>query len=176
MIIAEEKKRTNIAEYVLYMWQIEDLIRAYDLDLEKVETNIISNYTQPEEVITEIRKWYSDLVKSMKREKKESSGHLQFLEDLVNELNRLHQEMLNDAAQMHYQEVYRKSQPFIVELSSRAKGAFDHEIDACMHGLYGLLLLRLSRKKVSEETLKAFTQIGELMALLAQQYKDKNQK
>ena len=28
MITASAKKRENIAEYLLYMWQIEDLIRA----------------------------------------------------------------------------------------------------------------------------------------------------
>ena len=29
MYIAQEIRKKSIAEYVLYMWQIEDLIRAY---------------------------------------------------------------------------------------------------------------------------------------------------
>ena len=29
MIIARQKKQENIAEYLLYMWQIEDIIRAF---------------------------------------------------------------------------------------------------------------------------------------------------
>ena len=34
MIIAKQKRRENIAEYVLYMWQLEDLIRAYNFDID----------------------------------------------------------------------------------------------------------------------------------------------
>ncbi len=41
MIIASQKRKENVAEYILYMWQIEDLIRANDLDISKIETNII---------------------------------------------------------------------------------------------------------------------------------------
>ena len=36
MLIARQKLNENIAEYVLYMFQIEDLIRAYDFDLEGI--------------------------------------------------------------------------------------------------------------------------------------------
>ena len=34
MFIAEQKKRDNIAEYLLYMWQLEDILRAYVLDFD----------------------------------------------------------------------------------------------------------------------------------------------
>ena len=32
--ISEQLRQANIAEYLLYMWQVEDTIRAYDLDIE----------------------------------------------------------------------------------------------------------------------------------------------
>ena len=32
MIIAEQKRKENIAEYLLYMYQVEDLIRTTDLE------------------------------------------------------------------------------------------------------------------------------------------------
>ena len=34
MIIAQQKLKENIAEYILYMYQIEDVVRAYHFDLE----------------------------------------------------------------------------------------------------------------------------------------------
>lgn len=37
MFTATQRKKENIAEYLLYMWQIEDLIRANDLDMDKIE-------------------------------------------------------------------------------------------------------------------------------------------
>ena len=33
MIVAKQKRKENIAEYLLYMWQVEDLIRANQFDL-----------------------------------------------------------------------------------------------------------------------------------------------
>ena len=33
MIISEELKQNNIAEYILYMWQTEDMIRSFDFDI-----------------------------------------------------------------------------------------------------------------------------------------------
>ena len=38
MITASVKKRENIAEYLLYMWQIEDIIRAYGLDPDRIQS------------------------------------------------------------------------------------------------------------------------------------------
>ncbi|MFC2121971.1 DUF4924 family protein, partial [Bacteroidota bacterium] len=62
MIIAKEKRYTNIAEYILYMWQIEDIIRAYKFDIDEIEKNIISKYDQPENILKEIRYWYISLI------------------------------------------------------------------------------------------------------------------
>ena len=45
MFIASQKKKENIAEYVLYMWQIEDIIRANNLNIESITANIIDKFT-----------------------------------------------------------------------------------------------------------------------------------
>ena len=49
MFVASQKRKENIAEYLLYMWQIEDLIRANDLDLDKITQNIVAKFNLPEE-------------------------------------------------------------------------------------------------------------------------------
>jgi len=36
MFITQQKKKENIAKYILYMWQIEDVIRAYNFDIESI--------------------------------------------------------------------------------------------------------------------------------------------
>ena len=48
MIVASKKRKENIAEYLLYMWQIEDLIRANGLDIDKIRTNIIDKFNLDE--------------------------------------------------------------------------------------------------------------------------------
>ena len=37
MYIASQKRKENIAEYLLYMWQIEDMIRANGLDIDRIK-------------------------------------------------------------------------------------------------------------------------------------------
>ena len=37
MIIAQQKRHENMAEYLLYLWQVEDIIRACKLDLNVIE-------------------------------------------------------------------------------------------------------------------------------------------
>ncbi|MDE5983141.1 MAG: DUF4924 family protein, partial [Duncaniella sp.] len=44
MITASKLHKENIAEYLLYMWQIEEIIRANNLDIEKIERNVIDRY------------------------------------------------------------------------------------------------------------------------------------
>jgi hypothetical protein len=69
MLIARQKLNENIAEYVLYMFQIEDLIRAYDFDLE----GIIDGYVRPQlpdnSFIEQYKEWYRDLIAQMKSQR-----------------------------------------------------------------------------------------------------------
>jgi len=44
MYIAKEKRKNNIAEYILYMWQIEDMLRAYNFRLDNIEKELIPQY------------------------------------------------------------------------------------------------------------------------------------
>ena len=50
MIIAQQKRKENICEYLLYMWQVEDLIRANHFDMEQIWQHVVSRYQQPDEV------------------------------------------------------------------------------------------------------------------------------
>ena len=40
MFMAEQKKRENIGEYLIYMYQVEDLIRANGFDPMRIEQTI----------------------------------------------------------------------------------------------------------------------------------------
>ena len=51
MIIAQEKRKQNIAEYLLYLWQVEDLLRACKLDIDTVEKAVIARYDVDERVV-----------------------------------------------------------------------------------------------------------------------------
>ena len=68
MKIAQQLKEKNIAEYLIYMWQIEDLIRANDCDVDRIEENIVSRYQVSDEERRELTEWYANLASMMREE------------------------------------------------------------------------------------------------------------
>lgn len=174
MIIAQEKKKSNIAEYILYMWQIEDIIRGYNFDLQKIQEEIIDNFDTTLEIKAEMRDWYKDLIQQMKDQKIEKSGHLKFLNDHVNQLNDLHQ-MLITAYQDHkYQKIYSEAKENMDVLLGKNPGGFNSEIEVCLVGLYGLMTLKLKKTEIGEDTAKAVKTFGNLIGYLAARYKEKD--
>jgi len=172
MITASAKKRENIAEYLLYMWQIEDLIRAYGLDIDKIQANIIDRYEGLDESRRrEMREWYESLIDMMRREGKEKSGHLQLNVNTLADIEQLHRRLLNDPKFATYAAQYYNTLPLIVELRSKAGENRKDEIETCFDALYGLLMLRLQHKEISPETTAASRQISKFLALLADYYK-----
>lgn len=172
MITASAKKRENIAEYLLYMWQIEDLIRAYGLDIDKIQANIIDRYEGLDESRRrEMREWYESLIDMMRREGKEKSGHLQLNVNTLADIEQLHRRLLNDPKFATYAAQYYNTLPLIVELRSKAGENRKDEIETCFDALYGLLMLRLQYKVISPETTAASRQISKFLALLADYYK-----
>ncbi|MFR3549496.1 MAG: DUF4924 family protein, partial [Coprobacter sp.] len=45
------------------------------------------------------------------------------------------------------------------------------EIETCFNALYGILMLRLQKKEISEQTQAAMKQISTFLALLSEKYK-----
>lgn len=172
MLIAKKLKQDNIAEYLLYMWQIEDLLRANNLDIDKIDEQIISKYDQPEDVKKQIRDWYEGLIDMMRREGIKERGHLQINKNIITMLGELHQLLLRSPQEAKYNEVYYKTLPFIVELRSKSEDKGIPELETCLSALYGFLLMRLQQKNISGETQAAIAQISSLLRLLSEKYKE----
>ena len=128
MIVSKHKKDNDIAGYVLYMWQIEDLIRAAGLDMAEIERNIIPRYEQPEDVKKEIREWYENLVTMMKNEKIENSGHLQVITNTVNDMNKIHVQLMHSSKEAAYQQQFMKAVPLIKELEPKMQQQPRHDV------------------------------------------------
>ena len=175
MLIARGKKTENIAEYLLYMWQIEDLIRAFAFDIEKIQTYIIDGYEQPTEVKQEIRDWYESLIEMMRLENVTSTGHLQINKNVITELDELHNVLLNLPKENFYLMTYHKVLPLIVELRAKPGGKAYGEVETCLNLLYGMLLLRLQKKEISDETAHAASLISEFLRMLSAKYKQEKQ-
>ena len=171
MIISSQKKKENIAEYLLYMWQTEDIIRAYKLDLDLIQENIIDKYDIPDSQKKEMREWYESLIDMMRREGVMEKGHLQLNKNVIIELTDLHERLLKSPREPFYGASFFKTLPYIVELRAKSGEEKSGELETCFNAMYGALMLRLQKKELSEETKKAMQQIGSFLALLSEKYK-----
>ena len=172
MIIAKQKRKENIAEYLLYMWQVEDLIRANHFDIDSSRRTVISQYDQPDEVKEEIARWYEELIEMMRSEGVMEKGHIQLNKNVIITLTDLHLRLLKSPKEMIYGAAYYKTLPYIVQLRAKSGGEELPELETCFNAIYGFLLLRMQGKPVSPETQEAIKQISSFLALLAEKYRE----
>ena len=168
MRIAQSLKEKNIAEYLIYMWQVEDLIRANGCDIDKLEANVINRF--PEDERPALEKWYGNLCDMMRAEGVTEKGHLQINCNVILNLTELHGALLASTKYPFYNAAYFKALPFIVELRQRNGHKDEPELETCFEALYGVLLLRLQKKEVSPGTAKAMEAVSGFLSMLANYY------
>lgn len=168
MLIASQLRKENIAQYLLYMWQIEDIIRAYGLDIDRINADIVSRF--PEERRKEISEWYESLIDMMRREDVAEKGHLQMNKNIIGSLADLNRRVMADHRFVDYHKEFYATLPYIVELRAKAGDNPAGEIETCFNALYGWLLMKLKHTEVSESTNKAMTQIARFIALLSKYF------
>ena len=83
MYTSAKLKTENIVGYLLYMWQVEDIIRANSLDVDKIDETYISRFVLADDQRHAMRQWYSDLAEMMRSEDVVKSGHLQINKNIV---------------------------------------------------------------------------------------------
>ncbi len=193
MFIAQKLRKQSIAEYILYMWQIEDTIRAYGCSLSRIRNEYIDSFDYTEEEKNEEQDWFGDLLRMMNKEGCRITGHLQINKVLIKDLTELHSQLLASSNYPFYSNQYYKILPYIVELRGKTKAVVDRmarrneehlkeyaanlghsEIETCFDVLYGVMMLKLQKKEISNETTAAVKEISILLGMLSDYYqKDK---
>ena len=171
MFIAQKLRKTNIAEYLLYMWQIEDTVRVFDCSLRRIRDEYISAFDISDEEKEEELDWFGNLIRMMNQEGCREKGHLQINKVTMQMLIELHQQLLQSSKFPFYNTAYYKVLPFIVELRNRGANKEENEIETCFNSLYGVMLLRLQKKEISPDTTHAIKEITTFIGMLSDYYK-----
>jgi hypothetical protein len=171
MLVAQQKRKENIAEYILYLYQIEDLIRAFQFNMLSIETNLISQYQTEEKTKKEITEWYKNLVVMMEKERIQGKGHLQFLSNLTNDLNELHLKLMESEIEKVYFSEFQTISGLITELSMKGN-TIKNDVQTSLDAIYGFLLLKMQKKEITEETTEAIKRISNWLANLSRLFKD----
>lgn len=149
-----KNKRDNIAEYILYLWQIEDYLRAFPQNADAT----------PE---------LHDLHEMMHREGIMDKGHLQLANNALDELEELHKQILNEDAM--YRAAIMRLQPSLNLLKAKTDRPTMSDIEACLTLLYQIMLLRLQKKEITPETADVQQRATQLLQFLSKTYKSLTQ-
>jgi hypothetical protein len=164
MLIAQRKLKENIAEYVLYLWQIEDLLRALQFDADAIRRTLVEPLNVSDEKKQEALYWYLGIINLLKDENKERIGHNSHSLQVIGELNRFHLSLLEKDSQ--YRSLFDEAKDDIALFGERSsKEASDIEI--AFDALYAKLLLRMKNEQISEATSAAFDRISAVIAYLS---------
>lgn len=144
-----KNKRDNIAEYILYLWQIEDYLRAFPQNADAT----------PE---------LHDLHEMMHREGIMDKGHLQLAKNALDELEELHKQILNEDAM--YRAAIMRLQPSLNLLKAKTDRPTMSDIEACLTLLYQIMLLRLQKKVITPETADVQQRATQLLQFLSKTY------
>jgi len=146
-----KSKKDNIAEYILYLWQMEDYLRAFP---------------QHADATQELR----DLNEMMHREGIVEGGHLALANNALGELEDLHAQILNEDAM--YRAAIIRLQPSLNLLKAKTDRPTMSDIEACLLLLYQIMMLRLQKKEITPETASVQTQATQVLTFLSKTYHD----
>lgn len=144
-------KKDNIAEYILYLWQMEDYLRAFPQNADAT----------PE---------LHELNEMMHREGIVDGGHLAIANNALSELIDLHTQILNEDAM--YRAAIMRLQPSLNLLKAKTDRPTMSDIEACLLLLYQIMLLKLQKREITPETASVQTQATGVLQFLSRTYHD----
>lgn len=170
MFIAQEKLQSNIAEYVIYMYQVEDMVRAYNFNIEKIRQHIIQPQVKSDSFETEAVKWYEDVISEMKTRSLEKKGHLHRLGEVLTEMIYLHNTLKDVVEDKKYLELLAAAEENVDAFQKKSDFGSMHLVEVCFQALYMKLLLKLQGKEIGAESEAAFDTMRIILAYLTQAY------
>ena len=144
-----KSKKDNIAEYILYLWQMEDYLRAFPQNADAT----------PE---------LHELNEMMHREGIVESGHLQLAQNALAELEDLHAQLSDEDAM--YRAAIIRLQPSLNLLKAKTDRPTMSDIEACLLLLYQIMLLRLQKKEITPQTASVQQQATQVLTFLSRTY------
>jgi len=170
MQIAQQKLNENIAEYILYMYQIEDVIRSCKFDIDIIMEAYVRPQLPDSSFDNQYKTWYEGLIKEMKSQRIEKSGHLASTQEILVELSYLHNTMINMTKDEKYVPVFDSANKYLEEFKQKSDLKDKNQVEIAFHAMYMKLLLKLQKKEISPETEEAFDAMRLMLAYLGRAY------
>ena len=171
MDIAQSKRKENIAEYILYLWQIEDLLRALQFSPEAIYSQLVAPRQIEEEQKHVYLLWYMDIVNLLRKEGKEESGHLEHTLHLIGDMHNLHLQLMQNPVGEHYRTTFARLAPQLPMLRTLVKKEDVCDTEICFRAWYAAMLYRIKGDKKRAEAINDTIElVSPVVAELAAMY------
>lgn len=171
MDIAQAKRKQNIAEYILYLWQLEDLLRAMQFSPEAIYSQLVAPRQIDKGVKHEYLIWYMDIVNLLRKEGKEESGHLEHTLHLIGDMHNLHLQLMQHPIGEHYRKTFGALAPQLPMLRGLIKKEDICDTELCFRALYAVMLYRIKGDEKRAEAIKDTMElVSPVIAELAAMY------
>lgn len=176
MYIAQQKRHENIAEYILYLWQLEDLLRALKFSPEAIYTSLVQNSDYDEQTKQQIFMWYMSLAGLLREEGKEERGHLSHTLHLIGDMENLHLQLLELPIGATYRTLWAPLKEELPRLRIVIARDGISDIELCFRALYATMLYRIKGDQSKAGAIEDVVNlISPVIALLAQTYRQVEQ-
>lgn len=157
MDVAKKIRKENIAEYIIYLWQVEDLLRALQFSPEAIYSQLVKPRDLDAEDEEELLEWYVDITKILHREEKDAVGHMEHTIHLIDDLQNLHLQLMRLPIGLKYRELFARLAPElpklreVIEKSERLEEEQMSDMEICFRTLYAVLLYRMKGEEKHKE-------------------------
>ncbi|MFR9602729.1 MAG: DUF4924 family protein [Rikenellaceae bacterium] len=168
MDTAQRLRHENIAEYILYIWQLEDLIRALQFSPEAIYSQFVAPRTQlsPQDQTT-LLEWYVQIAELLQKEEKEEKGHIEHTLHLIADLHNLHLQLLKLPIGARYRALYAQLEEAIPDLRAVIKNSVS-DTELCFRALYATILYRVKGEGGKNAVADTIEYVSPVIAELAQ--------
>lgn len=154
MYIARIKRKENVAEYILYLWQLEDLLRALQFSPEAIYAKLVEPVGDDDPARnSDLLLWYIELGNLLHQEDKVHGGHLDHTLHLLAELQALHEDLLKAPAGEQYRTLYSRLAPELPRLREAIGKDDISDVELCFRALYAVMLYRIKGDQTKESSI-----------------------
>jgi hypothetical protein len=165
MFISRELRSKNIAEYLLYMFHLEDMIRALEFDESKIDKHISGAY--PEENRAEAGEWYKNISEMMKYEKVQEKGHIHIVRNQIRDVEEFLLKVKENNDE-DFNKVYSVISPAFDEIRNRNNAEnISGLAEMALNIVYWFMAQKLAGNTVSEEYTEQIRHISSFLAVLS---------
>ena len=171
MDIAQAKRKENIAEYILYLWQLEDMFRALQFSPEAIYSQLVAPRGVDEEQKHLYLLWYMDIVNLLRKEGKEQNGHLEHTLHLVADMHNLHLQLLQLPVGEEYRKLFALLEPHLPRLRAMLQKNDISDTELSFRALYATILYRIKGDEKRGEAIRDVQElVSPVIAHLADMY------